>query len=420
MGALAVGSAVGVPQQSSQQLHWYATWRNAPQQPMLSGQSATGFNDQTVRMVIHTSVGGSSVRLRFSNAYGTTPLAIGQVDVADQVSGPTVLASSQRTVTFGGQDTVTIPVGQEIVSDSVPLSVGPLQNLVVSMFVPQATGPTSWHFEAETTSYVSVPGNWAAQAGGGPYQTEIPSWLYLDGVDVTRHSLRGTIVAFGDSITDGPYSTIDGNDTWPDWLARRVVPLGYAVLNEGIGGNEILNDLPFSGASALHRFMRDAADQLGVTDVIFLEGINDIASANTTGPLVSLAQLEAGIEQIIAEAHAAGLKIFGGTLTPFEGAAYYTTAGEVEREALNNWVTTSGAFDGVINFAKAVADPSDPLRLNPIYDTGGGHLHPNDLGYKAMADAINLNLFGLAALHASELLPHLGLMIMRGCAPLHR
>jgi lysophospholipase L1-like esterase len=370
---------------------------------MLSGPSATGFNDQTVRMVIRTSVGGSSVRLRFSNAYGTTPLAIGQVEVADQVSGPAVAPGSQRPVTFGGQGTVTIPVGQEIVSDPVALSVGPLQNLVVSMFVPKATGPTSWHFEAETTSYLSVRGNWAAEPGGGPYQTEIPSWFYLDGVDVTRHSLRGTIVAFGDSITDGSNSTIDADDTWPDWLARRVVPLGYAVLNEGIGGNEILNDLPFSGASGLHRFMRDAVDQLGATDVIFLQGINDIASGTTTGPRVSLGQLEAGIEHIIAEAHAGGLKILGGTLTPFKGSAYYTTAGEAERAALNKWITTSGTFDGVINFAKAVADPSDPLRLNPIYDTGGGHLHPNDLGYKAMADAINLNLIELAKPQADEL-----------------
>ena len=170
---------------------------------MHSGPSATGFNDQTVRMVIRTSVGGSSVRLRFSNPYGTTPLVVGQVEVADQVSGPTVVPGSQRPVTFGGQDTVTIPVGQEIVSDSVTLSVGPLQNLVVSMFVPQATGPTSWHFEAETNSYVSVPGNWAAKPDGRPYQTRIPSWFYLDGVDVTRHSLRGTIVARQRRATGG-------------------------------------------------------------------------------------------------------------------------------------------------------------------------------------------------------------------------
>lgn len=390
--ALAAGSAAGaravrLSHQSAPPLHWYATWRDAPQQPLPSGQSATGFSDQTVRMVIRTSVGGSSVRLRFSNAYGTRPLVIGQVEVADQVSGPIVAAGSQRTVTFGGQNSVTIAAGQQIVSDPVPLSVGPLQNLVVSMFVPRPTGPTSWHFKPGTTSYVSVPGNWAAQPGGGPYQTRIPSWFYLDGVDVTRHSLKGTIVAFGDSITNG---------TWPDWLARRVVPLGYAVLNEGIAGNEILTDLPYSGVSALHRFRRDAVDQLGVTDVIFSEGINDIGNGNTTGPLVTVAQLEAGIEQIIAEAHAAGLKIFGGTLTPFEGAAYYTIAGEAERAALNNWITTSGAFDGVINFASAVADPGDPLVLNPLYDTGGGHLHPNDLGYKAMADAISLHLLGLA------------------------
>jgi lysophospholipase L1-like esterase len=393
-GAAVQAAAVGPAATAHKPLRWYATWRNAPVQPMATGQSQTGLDDQTVRMVIHTSVGGSSIRLRFSNAYGTTPLVIGQAEVARQVTGPTVAARTQHEVTFGGQESVTVPVGQEVVSDPVHLSVGPLQNLVVSMFVPDATGPTSWHYEAETTSYISVAGNWAAQAGGGPYQTEIPSWFYLDGVDVTRSSLKGTIVAFGDSITDGHYSTIDANGTWPDWLARRLVPQGYAVVNEGIGGNEILTDTASSGVSALHRFARDAVNQLGVTDIIFLEGINDIGTGNTTGPYVSVAQLEAGIEQLIGEAHAAGLKIFGGTLTPFEGASYYTANGEAEREALNKWITTSGAFDGVINFAKAVADPSDPLRLNPVYDTGGGHLHPNDQGYKAMADAINLRFFG--------------------------
>jgi lysophospholipase L1-like esterase len=301
-----------------------------------------------------------------------------------------VVPGTDRVVTFGGQDSVTIPVGDEVVSDPVAMRVGEEQDLVISEFLPQATGPTTWHFEAESTSYISQPGDWTAEPGGSPYQTEIPSWFYLDGVDVSRGPVAGTVVAFGDSITDGHYSTIDANGRWPNWLALRIPR--DAVINEGIGGNQILTDTPSSGVSALHRFGRDVLDQLGVTDVIFLEGINDIGVANTTGPYVSATQIEDGMMTIINEAHAHGLKIFGGTLTPFEGASYYNAAGEAEREAVNHWIRTSGAFDGVVDFDAAVRDPSDPLRLNPIYDTGGGHLHPNDLGYKAMADAINLEL----------------------------
>ena len=354
--------------------HWVATWRAAPQQPMSSGTSQAGLDDQTVRMVIHTTVGGDELRLRFSNAYGTQPVTIAKVDVALHKFSSSVVPGTDHLVTFGGQDSVTIPVGEEVVSDPVPMRVGEEQDLVISAFFPQGTGPTTWHFEAESTSYISQPGDWTAEPGGSPYQTEIPSWFYLDGVDVSRGRVAGTVVAFGDSITDGHYSTIDENGRWPNWLALRIPQ--YAVINEGIGGNEILNDTPSSGVSALHRFGRDALDQLGVTDVIFLEGINDIGVGNTTGPYVSATQIEDGMLTLITEAHADGLKIFGGTLTPFEGASYYNAAGEAEREAVNQWIRTSHAFDGVIDFDAAVRDPSDPLRLNPIYDTGADTCTP--------------------------------------------
>ena len=380
---------------AASQEHWYGTWRAAPQQPAASGTSRDGLDNETVRMVIHTTVGGSSARVRLSNAYGTQPVVIGKTEVALHEAGPTVDAGAEHVVTFNGQDSVTIPVGQEVVSDPVRMRVRAEQDLVVSEFLPQPTGPTTWHFEAESTSYISVPGDWTAEPGGSPYQTEIPSWFYLDGVDVMRAPPRGTIIAFGDSITDGHYSTIDANGRWPNWLALRVPR--YAVLNEAIGGNRILTDTPSSGESALHRFNRDVLSQVGVTDVLFLEGINDIGVANTTGPYVSADQIIAGTQQIIGEAHAHGLKILGGTLTPYEGASYYNAAGEAEREAVNHWIRTSGAFDGVVDFDAAVRDPSDPLRLNPIYDTGGGHLHPNDLGYKTMADAIDLALLSTSS-----------------------
>jgi lysophospholipase L1-like esterase len=346
--------------------------------------STTGFTDQTVRMVIHSDVTGNSVRIRLSNAYGTQPVTIGSVTVAKHTTGPDYSSASRRTVTFGFQGSVTIPIGQEVISDPVKLAVQRDQDLVVSLFFPVATGPTTWHFEAEATTYISQPGDWTAEPGGSPYQTITPSWFYLDGVDVRGPALDGTVVAFGDSITDGHYSTIDGNGRWPDWLALRIP--NYSVINEGIGGNKILTDTTSSGVSALNRLDRDMIDQLGVTDVIFLEGINDIDSDATADQVI------AGMEQIIAEAHAACLNILGGTLTPFEGSAGFTPAREQAREQVNHWIRTSGQFDGVVDFDKATRDPHNPLQLRPKFDTGGGHLHPNDLGYKAMGDAVNLSL----------------------------
>lgn len=364
---------------------WTAAWRNAVQQPFTTGPSGTGFSDQTVRMVIHSDATGDSLRIRLSNAYGTQPIMVGSASVARHTAGPDIAAASRRTVTFARQDSVTIPVGQEIVSDTVELKVTRGEDLVVSLFFPVATGPASWHNEAEAMTYVSQPGDWTAQPGGSPFQTPVPSWFFLDGVDVRASTTHGTVVAFGDSITDGHFSTIDGNGRWPDWLARRTSR--FSVVNEGIGGNQILKDVPTSGVSALNRVDRDVIDQLGVTDVIFLEGINDIQSSDATA-----AQVIDGMKQIITKAHAACLNIVGGTLTPFQGSGNYTPARELVREAVNRWVRTSGAFDGVVDFDKAVRDPNNPLELKPEFDSGGGHLHPNDLGYQAMGNAINLSL----------------------------
>ncbi len=364
---------------------WTAAWRAAAQQPFTTGQSSTGFSDQTVRMNVRSDVTGNSVRIRLSNAYGTQPVTVGSASVALQTSGPDVKGASVRAVTFDRTSSVTIPVGQEVVSDAAKLAVKQGDEVSISVFLPDATGPTTWHFEAEQTSYISQPGDWTTQTGGSPYQTITPSWFFLDGLDVKGPATQGTVVAFGDSITDGHYSTIDGNGRWPDWLARRTSD--YSVVNEGIGGNQILKDVPTAGVSALNRLNRDMIDQLGVTDVLFLEGINDIGSSDATA-----AQVIAGMQQIISAAHAACLNILGATLTPFEGASYYSGQRELVREAVNKWIRTSGAFDGVVDFDKAVRDPKNPLQLNPKYDTGGGHLHPNDLGYEAMGNAVNLSL----------------------------
>jgi lysophospholipase L1-like esterase len=361
---------------------WNAAWRASPQAPSAGSPGAVGLTDQTVRMIVRSDVTGNTVRVRLSNGFGASAVRIGKADVAHQTSGPDIAASSDRALTFAGHTSVTIPVGKEVVSDPVKLNVKRGQNLVVSAFFPDATGPTTWHFEAETTSYISTPGDWTAQPGGSPYQTITPSWFYLDGVDVLSHPVKGTIVAFGDSITDGHYSTVDANGRWPDWLARRIP--SYSVINEGIGGNQLLADTSGSGISGLHRLSTDALNQPGVTSIILLEGINDIDSDATAAELIT------GMKHVIARAHARCISVFGGTLTPDQGSSSYTLARESEREALNTWIRTSGAFDGVVDFDAAVRDPNNPLALDPKYDTGGGHLHPNDLGYEAMGNAVNL------------------------------
>jgi len=233
--------------------------------------------------------------------------------------------------------------------------------------------------------------------GAGAFTTRTQSWYYVSGVIVGSSRVSGAVVAFGDSITDGFRSTVGANARWPNDLARRLNALHgrtLSVADEGISGNRVLTDALCCGVNAEARFERDALDQPGVRDIIVLEGINDFGvSALSPGPVadVSAAQVIAGYEQLIAQAHARGLKIFGGTLLPFKGCFYYTAAGEAKREAVNAWIRTSGAFDGVIDFGTLMGDPADPLALNPAWDSGD-HLHPNDAGYQAMADAISLDM----------------------------
>ena len=227
---------------------WNASWRNSPQAPSAGSAGATGLDDQTARMILRNGVTGNTLRIHLSNKFGASAVTIGKVDVAHQTVGPDISQASDRPVTFHGKQSFSIPVGKEVVSDPVNLPTRRGQNLVVSVFFPDATGSTSWHFEAETTTYLSTAGDWTDQPGGSPYQTELPSWFYLDGVDVLSTARKGTIVAFGDSITDGHYSTIDANGRWPDWLARRIP--NYSVLNEGIGGNQLLADTSGAGISA--------------------------------------------------------------------------------------------------------------------------------------------------------------------------
>ncbi|MDT4922855.1 MAG: hypothetical protein QOG01_568 [Pseudonocardiales bacterium] len=351
------------------------------------------FNNQTIRMVVHTSIGGNSVRIRLSNQRSTTPLAVGAVDVAEQDTMATAVPGTHHTVTFSHAKAFTIPTGAEAVSDPVPMTVGAEENLLVSIDLPQATTSATWHSDAFDTSYVSQPGNHTRDDGDGNYIASTTSWYYLSGVDLMSTKATGTVVAFGDSITDGYNTPTGAYATWPDDLARRLAgrnPLG--VVNAGIGGNRVLTDVPniWQGISAIKRFGHDALGQPGVRDVILLEGINDIGNnAGPNGAPLTTQDLIDGYRNLIAQAHAAGVRIIGATMLPDSGNGYYSASAEAIRQAANDWIRTSGAFDGVVDFDKVMQDPANPVALNPQFDSGD-HLHPNAAGMQAMANAVDL------------------------------
>jgi lysophospholipase L1-like esterase len=389
--------------------HLVGTWSASPQ---LAGAFpvpfGTGFSDQTIREVVHTSIGGEGLRVRLSNAFGQAPLTIDAATVGVQRNGASLAPDSNRALTFGGRRSVTIAVGAESLSDRVAMDVSADQNLAVSLFIGGTTGVPTLHLTGAQTNYISGAGNFTAAEDGTAFTNTSTSWYFVDGVDVSAEArVQGAIVAFGDSITDGLASTTNANHRWPNFLADRLRDdrddRQLGVIDEGISGNRVLNDSTCFGVNAQQRLDRDVLTQDGVRFVILLEGINDIgfSATPTVGPFaacvvpnpdVSADQIIGGYEQIIARVHAKGIKIFGGTLTPFKGAGYFTAAGEAKREAVNAWIRSSGHFDGRIDFDKATANPADPQTLLPKYDSGD-HLHPNDAGYKAMANAIDLRLF---------------------------
>ncbi|MGD0065897.1 MAG: SGNH/GDSL hydrolase family protein [Streptosporangiaceae bacterium] len=377
---------------------WVTSWSASPQRAIAGTLAARGFDHQTVRDTIDTSVGGDLVRLELTNVYGAAPLRIGHVTVAVAEPGTAaVVPGTVHPVTYRGRASFQIPAGAQILSDPVAMRVWPMQQLAVGIYLPDRTGPATFHYDADQFNWVSAPGDHAADPDAHGYTTPILSWYYLSGLIVQAPGADGTVVAFGDSITDGVGASVDADARWPNDLARRLDALGgvtLAVADAGIGGNRVLSGSSRFGVSAEARFERDALDQPGVRDVIVLEGINDIGlGTNPRHPATAIraAAIIAGYKQLIARAHARGVKIFGATLLPFQGAGYYSAAGEATREEVNHWIRTSGAFDGVIDFDAVMRDPADPLRLNPAYDSGD-HLHPNDAGYQAMANAIHLDL----------------------------
>jgi lysophospholipase L1-like esterase len=406
---LAFSAGVALPQNRAGREHWVPTWAASPQPLPVPGQFAAGpaaapprvdrsFHNQTIRMVVHTSIGGTRARVQLSNAYGAAPLRVGSVHIALRSKGSEFIAGSDRALTFSGRPSGTIPPGALLVSDPVDLNVPQLGDLVVSVYVPDETGSPTLHNGAFHTTYISKPGNFTGEHAIDE-ATTTRSWYWLTSVDVLAPVDAGLIVAFGDSITDGTTSTPDADSSWPALFAQRLVKnaatRNLAVVNEGIAGNRLLRDV--AGTNALARFDRDVLSQGGVKWMVLLEGINDIGRATGTNApqdgTITAEEVIAAYRQIIERAHMHGIKVMGATLTPYAGAAYYSEAGESIRQAVNAWIRSGNAFDSVVDFEAVVRDPDNPKQFRPGFNITD-HLHPNDAGYKAMADAIDLAFFG--------------------------
>ena len=352
------------------------------------------FKNQTLRQIVHVSLGGDRLRVVLSNAFGTVPLEVGAAHVALREKDATIQTKSDRPLTFGGRPSTFIAAGAVAVSDPVTLAVPAAADLAVDLYLPgdtaASTSPLTTHQGALQLNYISADGNHAGEADF-PGAATTQQWFFLARVEVAASEQAGAVVTFGDSITDGTRSTPNTNNRWPDELARRVVaqkiPLG--VLNEGIAGNRVLCD--GAGVSALARFDRDVLAQTGAKYVVVLESINDIGIGRSNA-VPSAEDLIAAHKQLIERAHAHGLKIYGATLTPFEGAAYFTPEGEAKRQAVNQFIRTGKAYDGVIDFDAAVRDPAAPSKIQQKFNPGD-NLHMNDAGYQAMAAAIDLGLF---------------------------
>ena len=354
------------------------------------------FSATTLREIVHISTGGQQIRVRFSNEFGLDQLTIGGAHVAVSAGSAAIKEGTDHVLTFGGADSVRIPPGAVVYSDPVAMDVAPLSDVAVSFYLPsQVMRAETYHPFADQDNFVAEGDETGASTLS---QTKtLRSWYFLDGIDVSAVQGSRAVVTLGDSITDGAHSTMNANRRWPDVLAARLQQdhslAHIGVLNEGIGGNRVLND--GAGPSALARLDRDVLAQDGVRYVIVLESINDIGhTARLSAPddEITAQQLEQGLKQIAEAAHEHGIKAYGATLTPYGGAGYSSAKGEQIREDVNNWIRTSGTFDAVIDFDKITRDPQNPSHFNPLYDSGD-HLHPNDAGYKAMGEGIDLKLF---------------------------
>ncbi len=388
---------------------WVGTWAASPYDGDPWHTTPT-LVDSTLREIVHTSLAGKALRVRFTNEFGTEPLRIDAATLAlstgdpngpqpaeDAAAETAVDPTSLHALTFAGQPSIVIPPGANVVSDAVAMPTPAFANLAISLYLPlQQVSTAAFHGSAQQDNFIETGNHVAAPQLDTP--VKISSWYFLSGVDVEPAAPHAAaVVAYGDSITDGAWATENANHRWPDDLAVRLhdnpATASLSVLNEGIGGNCVL--IHCVGPNALARFDRDVLALPGVKYVILLESINDIGALhdpNRPNYNLTAQDLEQGLTQLVARAHEHGIKVFGATLTPYKGAVYYTDRGEQIREAVNAWIRTSGVFDGVVDFDKATQNPADPLTYAPTADSGD-HLHPGDAGYAAMANAIPVSLF---------------------------
>jgi lysophospholipase L1-like esterase len=382
---------------------WVASWGASQQIPETQNKlAADDLRDATLRQVFHLSVGGTALRVHLSNAFGTEALHFTSVHIAKPISpdSPAIDSTSDRPLAFAGRPDITVPPGAEFVSDPLQLSIKALSDIAVTFHIDTAPLTETGHPGSRATSYF-VHGDFVGAANlTDPKQVD--HWYQVSEIDVQAAPGANTVVTLGDSITDGHGSTTNGNDRWTDVLASRLqdspITLNIGVSNQGIGGNHLLTD--GLGPNALARFDRDVLGPAGVRWVILLEGVNDLGGLTQKKEVSPeehaerVRQVLAAYQQIIARCHAHGLSVFGATITPYVGSDYYHPGplSEADRQAVNQWIRTPGHFDAVIDFDKVVQDPQHPDQLLPAYDCGD-HLHPSPAGYKAMGNAIPLNLF---------------------------
>lgn len=373
---------------------WLTTWATSPSTLPNQSDPDDGAAQQTLRLITHTSVGGESVRIRLSNAHGNGPVTVGAAAIALQSEGHAIRGGSSASLSFSGQAGVTIAKGAVVFSDPLAYDLPAMTNVSVSLYLPDDPGFLTAHALSNQVNYIASGGDQTAATRLSD-ATETQAWPLLTAIDVINPEALTAIATVGDSITDGWGSTASANQRWPNHFARRLFAdpeiKNFAIVNAGISGNRVTTEgNGLFGQNLQARFERDVLALSGVSHMVLMEGINDIGMS-PSDELVSATEIIAGYRQVIARAHARGIKVIGATLTPYEGAAYYSDAGEAVRQEVNAFIRGGGEFDGVIDFESAVQDPSNPSRILP--DFTEDNLHPNDAGYSAMAAVIDLSLF---------------------------